>query len=308
MVASKLRAELDETIITVKNSKNEKEIATLSVFDVINELLAATFQSKTPLRGSVLEALQSTLRRIVEYKLLVDKARELGMENSPEVRHDVDMMMGAYFANQVRDAVMDTVQLTDQDLNDFLHKYYASDLRNISLTLIEYKMPTIDEAIGVFNILNRKDGSSRKEDVIGYATDTINTSAYLLEHLGGVFSTLKPGDIYGPVKDRSGFTLYKLISKKLVRHDSEFVRSANTFKEAALSEKKERILYQYIGKLASDEDVKIFIQPLKRVEVKPLQMFTVRKIGFGGEINAVPYMPPCDGWPKYVKSGNLIVP
>ena len=51
--------------------------------------------------------------------------------------------------------------------------------------------------------------------------------------------------------------------------------------------------------MAEKAKVKIFIEALKKVQVSPIQMFTVRNIGFGGRISAVPGLVPCEGWVKY---------
>ena len=299
-------------MITIQDAHNSQKVRTLTVGDVINRLIPSAFYCKDTSKPAVFSGLDVTLHHLVEYDLLAEQATKVGLENSREVRSNVDQIMGAYYAALMRNSVLDTVQLSQSDLDEFMQKYNASDLKDIFLTLQKFKTRTLDEAVDVYNAVSRLDSTDVHDQRImlsGMNPDTVRSNAFLLGTIGSFFSQMEPGTIYGPIKKKEGgYTLYKLLSRTTSIPDTSLALAIDTTKMMALSNKQDQVLYRYVASLAAKGNVKVFIQAIKKVQVEPIQMFTVRYIGFGGRISAVPSLLPCEGWVKYVPQKNTIFP
>ncbi|MCL4539234.1 MAG: hypothetical protein M1378_06490, partial [Bacteroidetes bacterium] len=231
---------------------NSRKDGSMSLGEVINSLLLAEFLSKDTSRSAVASGLQNTLRRLIEYHILAEEAVKLGLEISPEVLKNVDMIMRAYFASKMREDVIDTVRLSQSDLDKFVHEYNASDLKDIRLSLQEFSTRTIDEAVSVYNVVNTLDSMNRavRESVMSQMdVDTVTLNAFLLGPLGAFFSRLEPGQIYGPIQSKNGYTLYRLLSKETSIPDSAYTL-ADTTRLIALNEKQDNVLYRYVASLA----------------------------------------------------------
>ncbi len=307
----KFHAETDLPMISLRYSDRPGKDRTMSFGEVIRGLLPATFLCRDTTRAAVFSGLQFTLRHVIENELLAERAEEMGLQNTKEVRHDVNMIVRAYFATKMRDEITDTVELTRADMDAAIRDYKSSSLRNVRLTLQRFKTRTLDEAVDVFNRVRQLEAVSSSEArkaVRGLDVDTVTSDAYLIGEAGAFLSRFNPGQIYGPVKIGEGYTLYRLLSKKSGVPDTALAQAIDTARYIALKQKQDRVVNRYVASLAAKGDVKIFLDVLKRVNVVPIQMFTVRNIGFGGQINAVPGLPVCEDWTKLAPMREIIIP
>ena len=300
------------TMMSVDGLAGSTRVETIPLEDVIQGLVPSGFYCKDASRAAVFSGLDYTLRHFVEYHLLVKKAREAGLNESAEVRDNVDLIMKAYLAAQVRESVLDTVRLTRSDLDDYMQKYNSSELSRIMLTLLVVTAHSMDDAVRAFGIVSGDSGRIAAESVPSTNSiriDTITTIAFAFGGVGAFFSQSEPGEMYGPVQDRDGgLKLYKLLSKISNVPDTSFAFAVDTTKMLALAQKREKIMNGYVASLASKGHVKVFIDALKKTEVEPLEMFTVRKIGFGGQMNAVPGLAVCEDWTRLAPMQSIVVP
>ncbi len=302
---------LNAPIISVEHSHEKGMDYSISLGETIKDLVPAMFMSSDTSRVAVLSGLRIALRQVAQNSMLSKHARELGLQSSKEVRHNVDMILNAYYASQMRNSIIDTVKLTDSDFDEFLHKYYASALKNVFLKLQVFKSLTIEEAVDLLNAYDERgdSSSSRRESANRFShPDTLNVNAYRLGNLGALLSQLEPGRAYGPLKTNEGYSVYRLLQKKTAVPNAELKKDFKSSWEIALKEKQDEVLYKYISVLAEDAKVKVSIDRLRKLKVTPIQMFSVRYIGFGGRISAVPGLVPCEGWVKYVPQKNTIFP
>lgn len=306
----KLNHELDFPLLKIYKSSDEPSPEVILLRMAINGLEEAEFKAVDTTREAVMVALRAALRRFVEYHLLAERSRDLGLANSLEVKHNVDMIMSAYFAGEMRKAITDTVRLSDEDINEFMKDYKSSALSRISMVVEEFHFPTIDAAVRAFELLNEK-GSAIDTTILAMATkvDTLRQSAYLLRSIGISFSESQPGAVYGPVQRGSEYVLYKLLNRSNAETDASIKIEEHLIKQLALEEKKNAVVARYVAHLADRAKLKIFIEKLKNVSVEPVQIFTIRNIGFGGKINAVPALIQCEDWPKEARRiKEMIVP
>ncbi len=65
---------------------------------------------------------------------------------------------------------------------------------------------------------------------------------------------------------------------------------------------------KYIARLAREQNVSIDYDRLKKVQIKPIQMFTRRYIGFGGIMTAVPLLRFQWDWMKEYERISRVLP
>ncbi len=243
-------------------------------------------------------SLHSAFRTIVQNYFLSKKAKELGLESTPEVTYNTSTFLDAYRSNRFAGEIIDTIKVTNEEVNNYFNKHQDEVLNDIKLQLQIFSLDNIDDAADILNRLNR----------IKNPTDDTTGAVWLyasqLSELGAVLAELDNGSIYGPAFIKGKFTIFRLIDKKSKISDKEIHKSIQAANDQLLEKKRNEILNKYISKLASDQSVKIFQSGLNKVNVTPIQMLTFRYIGFGGKIVATPSLYPREEW---IKEKNNII-
>lgn len=298
-------------VIRLRWTDNSRKETSMSLGEVIRNLRSAEFLSKGTSPKDVYAGLKDAFPRVMGYSILANEAERLGLEHSEEVQKNVNLIMTAYFASQMREAVADTVRVSRADIDRFIHEYNSSDMRDIRLTLQEFHARTIDEALSAYNVVNTLDsmGRAMRESIMHQMNvDTVTSNAFMLGEIGSIFSRLEPGRTYGPIRKHDSYTLYRLVSRVRSVPDTASPLPPDLAKTMALKEKQAGVLCRYVSSLASQSDVRIFLGTLKKVNVDPVQSFAVRQIGFGGTVSAAPPLDVCEDWTRYAPMNEIIVP
>jgi hypothetical protein len=286
------------------------DAGSLTLDEVLEKLPLAGFTAGDTSIGEVASGLHTCLKFIAQNHFLSKRARELGLENSPEVRENVELFVDAFRAFRVAQVKTEGVAISDAEVDSFFNVHRDVVLDNVLLRVDQYSVGSIDEAADLFNRLNRDERggtsflSPKGREVGG---DTVWMRASELGEVGAVVAELKPGEIYGPVPKGGQFVIYKLLEKESAVSDSVLSNSIRVAKNLLLAQKKRRVLNEYVAVLAEQSNVRILFNRLHGLDVTPLQMFTLRYIGFGGKITAVPPLCPREDWVKYLRKKASIV-
>lgn len=289
-------AELKEPFLTFPGGD-------LTLSQVFQRLPMAMFVAGDTSLPAITFALHSSLRFISQNHFLVQEARKLGLQNSHEVKYNVDMVLRAFRSHRMANGIMDTVTVNEQEVNTYFTKHHDEILKAVKLKLRISVTKNINEAIAIYDKLNKEKGkrSARGETAANWV------DAYNLGEIGAVLSELKDGDVYGPVEDHGKFYLYQLLDKRLSINNSAVKNSIAVARRMLLTEEQRETLDKYIAKRAEKENVKVFWKRVMALQVTPLQMLTFRFMGFGGKILAVPQLYPRAGWVKYFRP-NIVLP
>lgn len=274
----------------------------ISLERVFEELPLSGFNSVDTTLPQITFGLHSALKFIVQNYFLAKRARELGLQNSEEVRYNVQMMLDAYRSARMAKEVTDTVVVTQGEVDKFFEKHHDLVLRDIELKLKIFEEDNINKAIEVFNDLLRDNGKSS----IDTSGEWVRASRF--GELGGVLAKQKKGSIYGPVAMNNKLIIFKVIDKRSKINNETIEHSIDVAKQMAVAQEKQRVLDEYIAKLAERSNLKIFYSKIHSLIVTPIQMLTFRYIGFGGKILAVPALYPREGWIKYYKNTTITPP
>lgn len=267
----------------------------LSLEEVFRMLPTSMFAAEDTTLAEITLALHGSLRFISQNHFLVRRARELGLQNSWEVKHNVQMSLDAFRSYRMANEITDTVTVTQREVDAFFAAHRDQVLNSVRLRLKTFEANNINEAIAVY---------TRLDDEKGMPIDSADTTAdwvnaYNLGELGAVLSQLNRGDIYGPVGENGKFYIYQLFDKRSSLNQAAIRNSIEVAKQMLLAKEKSETLSKYIAGLAENEDVRVYDQKLRNLKVTPLQMLTYRLIGFGGRILAVPALYPREEWIKY---------
>jgi hypothetical protein len=282
----------------------------MTLDEVLEKLPLAGFTAGDTSIGEVASGLHTCLKFMAQNHFLSKRARELGLDNSPEVRDNVQLFLDGFRAFRVAQVKTEGVAISDAEVDSFFNVHRDVVLDNVVLRVDQHSVSSIDEAAELFDRLNRGEHVGTPPfgpTGGGVGGDTVWIRASELGEVGAVVAELKPGEIYGPVPREGQFVIYKLLEKKSAVSDSVLSKSIREAKNLLLAQKKRRILNEYVARLAEESNVRVFFNRLHDLDVTPLQMFTLRYIGFGGKISAVPPLYPREDWVKYLQKKASIV-
>ncbi len=269
----------------------------LTLGQVFQRLPLAMFAAEDTTLPEITYALHSSLRFISQNHFLVQRAKELGLQNAPEVKYNVQMVLNAYRSYRMADQIMDTVKVTQAEVDKFFRTHHDEVLNSVELKLRLFETDNINNAIAIYSRLN----TDKNKPIAANDTTARWISAYNLGELGAVLSQLKKGDIYGPIEDHGKFFIYKLLDERSSVNDAAIKNSIEVARQMLLVKEKRAAVNRYIAGMAELDNVRVLGGNVLSLEVTPFQMLTYRLIGFGGKILAVPQLYPRAGWMKYFR-------
>ena len=200
----------------------------LTLDRVFEELPVSGFYAVDPSIPQITVSLHSALRFISQNYFLAKKARELGLENSGEVKYNVRMFLDAYRSSRIGNDVMDTVHVSQQEVDEFFKNHQDEVLNGIQLELKKFEAANINDVVGMYDKLI-ENGKRDSTDTSG-----VWTRASQLGEIGAVLAQQKNGSLYGPIFDKGKFYIYRIIDKRsaisqeTIEHSIEVAREMVT--------------------------------------------------------------------------------
>jgi hypothetical protein len=269
---------------------------------VLDNLLTSGFAPVDTSLGEITGSLHSSLKFIVQNHFLAEKAKELGLEDSKEVKDNVRIFLDAYRSARLMNNVIDTVTVSSGQIGDYFENHKDEVLKDVNLRLQIFTFENINEAAKVLNRLSQIKNVS--DDTVG----AVWLHASQLSEMGALLSQLQNGEIYGPVFIKGKYTIFRILDKKSLISPETISNSIQVAKDILLTNRRMDVLNKYIANLAKEQNVKIFGNKLNEMEVTSIQMLTFRYIGFGGKIMAVPTLYPREDWIKYYNNSQDMAP
>jgi hypothetical protein len=256
-------------------------------------------------RRAVRSVLERYIGVAIRDEILAREAIKIGLLRSPNVRHDVDTWMDSRKAYLVMQKVADTVKVTEAEIADF---YLMQRQSHAPLT-----------EINIREILSETDSAARalKRRIVAGEDMPLLAREYSMriewrrtggesgffrfdEHpdLWSYAMAADSGKLVGPYRLKDGFTIFKVLA---VGRKDDSVRArlqdARRAIDGELLEAKiKATLDQYISRLASEYGISKREGVLSQVHTTPTNMVVFRYIGFGGRINAAPFLMEQADW------------
>ena len=226
--------------------------------------------------------------------MLADEGYRLGLQNSDEVKEQIQMWKDNYYMQLVASDFIDSANITDQELQAYLqnNKNFRTKKVNI-IQIFSESLETMEK------ILAEVESGKDFREIAEYYSSLNSTDNYEIEsgyfsvtenrEIGRIADQMKIGEIYGPVSVGNKFLIFKLID---VKEDSVKISlAANEELRRELGYLKQHKAYNnFISNLAVKYDLKIFPDALNNIQVSSLQSIAYNYLGFGGRILAVPLL------------------
>ena len=296
----------------VKINGNNKTLT-----DFLFYLSNQRFTLNTISQKSIVDQLNIKVRSFIEQSVLTQKALDLNLSNSPELKRDLMMWSENYLSQIAIDKFVKNLSVTQEEL----YKFYKSNYNSVAqipriniLEILNNDLEIIEKVL-----IELEDGKDFRELAKKYSQREIvknNGGEWGLfpitegGDLGKAAAALKIGEITGPIKTADGYSIIKLINRTTSMDSSSLsFDSLKTFLELQVRLNKiELFLNNSTADLAVEKGVKINESLFNSIETIPIKIFTVRFLGFGGKITAFPLTVPNYTWYNDYKNRSKILP
>lgn len=294
--------------------KFEKE--PLSVKDFIRQLAFDGFSVTVFDYNSVRKILSKKIGSLIEQELVTRDAYIKGYNEMPEVKRQVEMWRDNYLYQVMNNSFLDTVAVTDNDVRDYYNRLNKDEKLPMLVNIVEVLTDSLETVEKVLDEV--KKGTDFKELAKKYSKREwtkknggefgfFPVTAY--DEIGRITGLMQVGEVYGPLKVKEGYSVFKLLEKKeqpknehlpfdqmkekLKTNLAQMAARAGTIKHTV------DLAYKY----GIDIDPKVF----NSLETTTLNTMTIRFLGFGGKITAVPLLAPNSDWvqPYFMRKNQL---
>ncbi|MEW6194903.1 MAG: peptidylprolyl isomerase [Bacteroidota bacterium] len=249
--------------------------------------------------------LNSFIYSFIQNELLIRESIKRGYDNIPEVANELKYWKEYYLAHEVMKKIFREQNVSDEDALEFFTRENKIVLQPDSVKLLEILLPDLNRAEEVLTRINN--GEDFKE-LAAQFTIREELKAKKGEYdyfpvtekgeLGIIASTMKIGDVYGPVKMDEGYLILKLVDKKegKKKQYKMFEEAKEEIKNILKTEKMYTALDNVTARLAEEKGIRIYEPVLESAKVTNVNMVVLRRFGFGGQTLAVPFTPHYSSW------------
>ncbi len=269
------------------------------------------------LRGrSFAYVLNESVKRIAREEYLAREGYRKNLQNAPAVKHDAEIWRTNWLSHIMQGEVVKGGEPTEEEETMGLIEYARLLSPSYEVNVREILTDSLPEAERCREmLLAGADMASLARKVskrAGWA-ERGGESEYFhvrsFPELGIRALLADTGKIVGPVGLTGGYSLFRVLGKRLAAGDSAVTIDSlrGALRGVIRSDIRQRNLDRFIAGLAEKFGVEMHYDRLKGVTLFGHSMFTRRYIGFGGMMNAAPLLQPDWTWvQEYVRSHSRV--
>ena len=188
--------------------------------EYLRELLFDGYNATDYKINFIRASLDYRIRRDIEKELLYREGFKRGYGNLPEVKKEVEIWKEYYLFQYLMDQFKDSVNVSDDEIYSYYLKNNQPETYPMLVNIIEILTDSIKTADSILEEI--KTGADFKTLAKKYnkrewtkKTDGEYGLFAISQHgeIGKIASTMKIGDVYGPLKLDEGYSIFKLIDK-----------------------------------------------------------------------------------------------
>ena len=274
-----------------------------TIDDFLQELAIEKFYVDSLDVNHIRGRLNYYVRKFIEHELFAREGYKRGLQNLPEVKQEAGMWRSYYLSEALRKELIDSIQVSDEELNQYFDSVQLDSTLNIEVKIIE--LLTNDLDIIKLALDEMEGGADFRELAAQYTirkeADNGELGYFSINEygeIGRIAAQMEVGEMYGPIKIQEGYSLFELIDKKEVNDLP--LTNYNSEREKIVEELKNKKLYESIinktVEIANKYNIEINEQVLNSVEVLNTTTVVYRVFGFGGKLLAVPMTFPNYNW------------
>ena len=293
-----LTADANSVIIVIGNRK-------ITVKEFLRFFRIETFFVNTVSYKSILSVLNSKTKKYIEYELFSEEAFKRGLQLTEDVKNNFLMWKENYQYNIMQSLLMDSISVTDEEINrEFINRTKSKNpvtLVNIIEVLtndLQIAEKVLNETSSVIDFHELAEKYSERASTKDKRGESGLFPAAKFGEVGRIAETMEIGDVYGPLKIEEGYLIFKLI-EKIEKQDTLTVLSEAKKKsiETEIKFRKMREnLSEYTAGLAAKFGISINNEALEKITISTINSVVYKHMGFGGRILAVPLISINDDW------------
>lgn len=299
-----IESELESDTLNMPFVKFENDPTTVKEF--LREFIFEGFYSASTSPSIIAAKLNARVKSFIENELLAREGYKRGLQNLPDVKSSTSMWRDNYLARILKNMLYDSVKVTEQEVEEYYQNNdLLNDSSNVEVNILEILTDSLEVIESVIRELER--GADFRQ-LASLHTKRIWTRSNggefgffpitMYGDIGRIASQMNVGEIYGPIKLPEGYSIFKLIDKRIRERDSSLSieETKDEMRKNLTLKKLKEFFIDYTVKLANKYGVEINEQMFASLQVQDMNMFVYRYMGFGGRITAVPMAIPFNEW------------
>jgi foldase protein PrsA len=247
--------------------------------------------------------------------VITQEGYKRGLNKLSSVQKDIEVWRNYYLSELMLQSFSDSVSISDSEIENYISGKMNKDGNQIQLNIIEIFTHQLDDMMLIIDELKKGGDFSelaKKFNQREYTKKSNGEWGYFPANsagqIGNIASNLEVGQIYGPIKVENGYSIIKLIDKKVLSDSLIKMKEepVEYIKMKLSLNKINDLINRNTAELALKYKITIDEKLLNETEVRQLNTFTYRLIGFGGKIAALPITIPVFEWYNLLKKQNEI--
>lgn len=303
-----------QNLILIKMEKRN-----VPVKEFLRSILFKGFTVTDSSERHIAAKLNKAIKNFLEDEYLAEEGYRQGLHLKPDVKKDIQMWKDFYYATWYTLSLKNNVEVTDEEIENYIKE---KGIKSEEIVLVNIQEILVDSLEKVEFILNKlKDGAdfgqlAREYSKRKWAAEKNGEFGYfpttMYDEIGKTAERLNIGEIFAPIESKDGYSIIKLLDKKIERPDSTNIQNFGELKERIRKELQQRKFdkerNKLVAQLAQKYVKNINMELLKSIQVTNLNMFVYRYMGFGGKMTAVPIISPYVSWYEEWKKINKSLP
>ncbi|MBT8380130.1 MAG: peptidylprolyl isomerase, partial [Ignavibacteria bacterium] len=276
---------MPEDLYTIESDFGEKKLNAefirlndeLTTLDNFLQQLAFEKFSVDTLDSDLIKAkLNSFVKKFIEYELLAREGYKRGLQNKADVKKYLNMWRTYYLSEAFRKNLAEQISISDEEVNTYVGESLDANKLIIKIKILELLTEDLKIISNTINELER--GADFRDLAVKYtireeAKENNGEIGYFslrdFGEIGRIAATMEIGEMYGPVQVPEGYSLFKVIDKKVETfpEESSFSSVKNKIKiELKYNKFSEEIIEKTV-ELANKYGVKVNQEILESIEV-----------------------------------------
>ncbi|MBN1153942.1 peptidyl-prolyl cis-trans isomerase [candidate division KSB1 bacterium] len=286
---------------------------TWTVRDFLTKLSVGPYPLSKTSERDFINSLRRIIRRMAELETLAAEGKKLGLHKSDFVKNQSAMWNDAFVADMVKNGLLDTVSVSDEEIRYFYEKNPDRYKRPQMLKLREIvvdnealanellaRIKNGEDMARLARIYSRKKASGRRGGIDGFYT----TQAW--GRVGTAASRLKIGQLGGPVRLDSGeYSIFRLV-ETLEAGPMPLDQVYDDARHDVLNEKKVGVLDAYLANVLDDAEVEINSTVYDTLQVEDISMLVFKR-HFPKRM-AAPPVDPLITYPQWQNQMDAMLP
>lgn len=257
---------------------------TWTVREFLTKLSVGPYPLNKNSRTEFINSLRRVIRRMAEFEAMAEEGRKLGLHKSDFVKYQSAMWNDAFVADLVKNAVMDTVSVSDEEVKYFydknLERYNRPEMLKLREIVVDNEALAYElterirrgeDMARLARVFSRKRESGSRGGVDGFYT----TQAW--GKVGAAAVNLRKGQLGGPMRlDNGGYSIFQLIDK-LEAGPMPFEQVYDDAYHDALVEKKLLVLDGFLNDVVGDVPITINEAVYDTLQIQDISMLVFKR-------------------------------